>query len=185
MTLLPPKAAGLFGVVFLIRSAIQWCRKTGGKTETFACGRLAMANRAAPKKSCAKFIITRLLTLTEWARTRVTRPGRESSLRPGSATRRLRFASSSLAPSFHQGRLAIKKAREEAEGVGGKIKLQQANPGDIVGALRRREMREFLRGMNPKDRNSYISKNRENMDPDMALAIVEMPVEFSGVLESE
>src|SRR5262249_18630197 len=124
-------------------------------------------------------------TLTEWARTRVTRPGRESSLRPGSATRRLRFATSSLAPSFHQGRLAIKKAREEAQALRGRIKLQQANPSDICGALRRPEMREFLRGMNPKDRNSYISKNRENMDPDMALAIVEMPVEFSGVLESE
>src|SRR5262249_22249508 len=33
----------------------------------------------------------------------------------------LRFAASDLAPSFHRGRLAIKKAREEAQTLRGKI----------------------------------------------------------------
>jgi len=95
------------------------------------------------------------------------------------------FVLGNSVPVFKQGRNAIDAARREVKELRDKIKLQPPNSGDIVGALRRREMREFLRGMNPKDRNSYISKNRENMDPDMALAIVEMPVEFSGVLESE
>src|SRR5262245_1477875 len=31
-------------------------------------------------------------------------------------------------------------------------------------------MREYLRGMIAKDRNAYISRARENMDPDVALA---------------
>src|SRR5262249_15877507 len=103
----------------------------------------------------------------------------------GAADDTLRFATSSLAPVFHQGRFAIEKAREEAHALRNKIRLQPANPGDIVGALRRREMRDFLRAMPDRDRNAYVSKNRENMDPDMALAIVEMPAVFSGVLESE
>src|SRR5262249_38731230 len=50
---------------------------------------------------------------------------------------------------------------------------------------RRREMREFLKAKPPKERNAFVSKNRENMDSDMALAIVEMPAAFSGVLEMD
>jgi len=96
-----------------------------------------------------------------------------------------RFVLSEAAPTFRRGRNAIHAAKREAKELRDKIKLQPANPGDIVGALRRREMREFLKAMPIKDRNAYISKNRENMDPDMALAIVEMPAEFSGVLESD
>src|SRR5262249_36558413 len=42
-----------------------------------------------------------------------------------------------------------------------------------------------LRGMPAKERNAYVSKRRENMDPNLALAIVEMPAELSGVLESD
>jgi len=97
----------------------------------------------------------------------------------------LKFATSELAPSFHQGRLAIKKAREEAQTLRNKIKLQPPDKTDVVGALRRREIREFLKAMPDKERNAYVSKNRENMDPDTALAIVEMPAAFSGVLEMD
>ena len=78
--------------------------------------------------------------------------------------------------------MAIEKARAEAAALRDKIKRQPANPGDIVG---RREIREFLRGMPDKERNAFVSKQRANMDPDMALAIVEMPAAFSGVLEMD
>ncbi len=66
-----------------------------------------------------------------------------------------------------------------------RIKLQPPDKTGIVGALRCREMREFLREMPVKERNAYVSRRRENMDPDLALAIVEMPAEFSGVLGSD
>ena len=92
----------------------------------------------------------------------------------------LGFAASELAPSFKRGRVAIEKARAEAAALRDKIKRQPANPGDIVGALRRREIRDHLKAMPDKERNAYISKNRANMDADMALAIVEMPAAFSG-----
>src|SRR5262245_34288690 len=55
----------------------------------------------------------------------------------------LRFAASELAPSFKRGRVAIQKARAEAAALRDKIKLQPPSGGDIVGALRRREMRDF------------------------------------------
>ena len=46
-------------------------------------------------------------------------------------------------------------------------------------------MRQRLLKMDDKERNAFISKNRENLDPDLALAIVEMPPEYSGVLEGD
>ena len=66
-----------------------------------------------------------------------------------------------------------------------RIKLQPPDKTGIVGALRCREMREFLREMPVKERNAYVSRRRENMDPDLALAIVEMLAEFSGALGSD
>jgi len=39
--------------------------------------------------------------------------------------------------------------------------------------------------MKEKERNAFISKHREDMDPEMALAIVEMPSAFSGILNSD
>jgi hypothetical protein len=97
----------------------------------------------------------------------------------------LQFALIELTPAFRRGRNIIDKAKREAQELRGKIRLQPTDKTDVVGALRRREVREFLKAMPPKERNAYISKRRENMDPDLALAIVEMPAEFSGVLEMD
>jgi hypothetical protein len=97
----------------------------------------------------------------------------------------LQFALVELTPVFKRGRNIIDKAKREAQELRSKVKLQPTDKTDVVGALRRREMREFLRAMPPKERNAYVSKRRENMDPDLALAIVEMPAEYSGVLEMD
>jgi len=103
----------------------------------------------------------------------------------GAADDALQFALSELVPTFKQGRTTIDSAKAEAKSLRETIKLQQPDKSDIVGAMHRREMRDFLRGMPAKERNAYVSQRRENMDPNLALAIVEMPVEFSGVLESD
>jgi hypothetical protein len=94
----------------------------------------------------------------------------------------LQFALSELVPTFKQGRTTIDAAKREAKSLRDKIRLQSPDKSDVVGAMHRREMRDFLRGMPDKDRNRYVNQRRENMD---ALAIVEMPAEFSGVLESD
>jgi hypothetical protein len=98
-----------------------------------------------------------------------------------------RFVLGEAAPTFRRGRNAIHAAKREAKELRDKIKLQPPNPGDFVGALRRREMREFLKAMPPKERNAYVSKNRDNMDADMALAIVETipyPCALANLCES-
>ena len=96
-----------------------------------------------------------------------------------------RHVLSNSTPVFKRGRNAIDAAKREAKELRDKIQLKPPDKADIVGALRRREIREFLKAMPPKDRNAFVTKNRENMDPDMALAIVEMPAAFSGVLEMD
>jgi len=95
------------------------------------------------------------------------------------------FVFKDLVPTFKRGRNAIEAARREAGKLRDKIKLQPGDKTDVVGALQRREMREFLRTMPDKQRNEYISKRRDNMDPALALAICELPAEFSGVLEGD
>jgi hypothetical protein len=95
------------------------------------------------------------------------------------------FVFKDLVPTFKRGRNAIEAARREAGKLRDKIKLQPGDKTDVVGALQRREMREFLRTMPDKQRNEYISKRRDNMDPALALAICELPAEFSGVLETD
>jgi hypothetical protein len=103
----------------------------------------------------------------------------------GAADDALQYALSELVPTFKQGRNTIDAAKAEVRSLRDTIKLQQPDKSDIVGAMHRREMREFLRGMPDKERNRYLSQRRENMDPNLALAIVEMPAEFSGVLQSD
>jgi hypothetical protein len=95
------------------------------------------------------------------------------------------FIFKELSPTFKRGRNVIDKAKAEAKALREKIRLEAADKGDLVGALQRREMREFLRTMPDKQRNEYVSKRRDNMDPALALAICELPAEFSGVLETD
>jgi len=103
----------------------------------------------------------------------------------GAADEAMQYALSELVPTFKRGRNTIDAAKAEAKSLRDTIKLRQPDKADIVGAMHRREMREFLKAMPAKDRNRYVSQRRENMDPTLALAIVEMPAEFSGVLQSD
>jgi hypothetical protein len=103
----------------------------------------------------------------------------------GAADDALQYALSDLVPQFKKGRDTIQAAKREVASLRDKIKLQPSDKTDVVGAIRRWEMREFLRAMPDKDRRAYVSKRRENIDPELALAISELPAEFSGVLETD
>jgi hypothetical protein len=103
----------------------------------------------------------------------------------GAADDALQYALTDLVPQFKKGRDTIQAAKREVASLRDKIKLQPSDKGDVVGAIRRWEMREFLRAMPDKDRRAYISKRRESIDPELALAIVELPSEFSGVLDTD
>src|SRR5262249_37056511 len=64
-----------------------------------------------------------------------------------------RHVLSNSTPVFKRGRNAIDAAKREAKELHDKIRLQPPDKTDIVGALRRREIRENLKAMPPKERN--------------------------------
>jgi hypothetical protein len=61
------------------------------------------------------------------------------------------------------------------------VKLEPADKTDLVGAMLRAEMRDFLRSKPRAERDAYIAQNAEAMDPQMAMALIEVPAELSGI----
>ena len=95
----------------------------------------------------------------------------------------LRFAASKLAPKLKRAKLAVERAREELKAKRAKLTLP-VDKSDVYGLQRRAELRTYLRGLPEKERRA-IGANFENLDPEMALAIREMPAALSGMLESD
>ena len=93
----------------------------------------------------------------------------------------LQSALSEAVPSLHRSRQVIKSAKAEVAELRSKIKLQPADKTDMVSAMLRAEMRTWLRSKPQSERDAYLSKNLENLDPQMALAVMELPPEMSGV----
>jgi hypothetical protein len=86
-----------------------------------------------------------------------------------------------LSPTFSRGRHQIAAAKREAAELRSKVKLQPADKTDLVSAMLRAEMRDFLRSKPQAERDAYIRANAEKLDPQMALAVMEMPAELSGI----
>lgn len=86
--------------------------------------------------------------------------------------------------SIKAGRNTIAKARDEAAELRKKVSLPKPDPADMVGFLRRQEIRNRLAAMSDKDRGAFIGKYA-NSNPDVGMAILELPAEFSGVFASD
>ena len=69
----------------------------------------------------------------------------------------LQFATTQLASMLHHGRQAIDAARDEVLEKRAKLTLQPVGKTDVAGALRRQEMRAWLRQMPNQERSAYIS----------------------------
>jgi hypothetical protein len=95
------------------------------------------------------------------------------------------FTLNDVVQDYQTSHKAIAAARQEAATLRDSIKLEPTDRTDMVGFLRRQEMRAHLKAMPIKERNQFISKHRENLEPEMALAICEMPSAFSGVLDGD
>jgi hypothetical protein len=95
------------------------------------------------------------------------------------------FALSKLVPSLHRGRQQVAAAKREAAEKRSKLTLQPIDRTDLVGEMRRQEIRTWLRSMPDDQRSSYVAANLEHFDPETALAIVSAPPELSGVLGSD
>jgi hypothetical protein len=80
--------------------------------------------------------------------------------------------------------MTIKKAKAEVGERKSKLKVEGPDKSDVAGAFRRMEIRTFLREMKGDDQKNYFARHGENLPTEVALAILEMPPEFSGVPKS-
>jgi hypothetical protein len=96
----------------------------------------------------------------------------------------LKFALSDLVPSLHRARTTIKKAKSEVAERKSKLKVDGPDKSDLAGAFRRMEIRNFLKAMKGNDQKNYFARHGDNLPGEVAMAILEMPPELSGVPKS-
>jgi hypothetical protein len=65
-----------------------------------------------------------------------------------------------------------------------KLTLRPVDNNDVVGYMRRQEIRTYLRGLSNPERKAFIG-NFSQFDPEVALAIVEMLPAVSGALAAD
>jgi hypothetical protein len=88
----------------------------------------------------------------------------------------LRYAAEKIAPDLHRGKHQVAAAKKEAAELRAKIQLPQPDRTDLVGAMLRAEMRDWIRSMPKAERDSYMAKG--NLDPQIATALLEVPAEL-------
>jgi hypothetical protein len=93
----------------------------------------------------------------------------------------LSFALNGLIPNLHKARMTIKRAKAEVADRKSKLKLDAPNPTDIAAAFRRMEIRTFLRDMKSDEQAKYFATHSDNLPAEVAMAILELPPEYSGV----
>jgi hypothetical protein len=95
----------------------------------------------------------------------------------------LGFAAKELAPNLKRAKIAIDQAAREAADRRAALTLP-VDKADTYGLQRRAELRAYLRGLPEKERRD-IGANFEKLDPEIVLAITEMPAPLSGMLETD
>src|SRR5262249_50302511 len=96
----------------------------------------------------------------------------------------LQFAASTCAPKLRRARQVVEVAKQEAADRRAKLVLKPADKMDAAGQMRRLWKLDRLAKMPDSERNAYIAKSIDNLDPELAQAILEVP-EFSGLLPSD
>ena len=96
----------------------------------------------------------------------------------------LKFVLADAVPVLHRGRTVIRKAKAEVAERRAKLKIEGPDKTDLAAAIRRLQIRTDLQQMKPEAQTQYFA-NRGNLLPtEVAQAILEMPVEHSGVPNS-
>ena len=91
----------------------------------------------------------------------------------------LQFAAEQLAPPLRRARMVVDAAKHEAAEKRAQIKLP--DKADLVSAMMRAELRDYVRTMPRAERDTFLAQNAETLDPQMALALMEMPAAVSGI----
>jgi hypothetical protein len=105
--------------------------------------------------------------------------------REGSRDDVLNYALNSLIPDLHKARMAIKRAKAEVTERKSKLKIEGPDPTDIAAAFRRMEVRTFLREMKSEERVKYFLSHGDNLPADVAMAVLELPPEYSAVTTTQ
>lgn len=91
-----------------------------------------------------------------------------------------KWARASAIPSIAKARkLALPAAKRELEARVNRLHVEGPDKSDLAGAVLRGEIRSWLRGMSQKERAAVLAGD---VDPLIALAIVEAPPALSGVI---
>jgi hypothetical protein len=85
-------------------------------------------------------------------------------------------------PAMHRGQIELAKARQEVETRRAALIPPKADPTDAAAAVRRQEIRAFLRGLDDKGRDAFLKKSKG--DAEVTQAIIEQPAALSGVRDS-
>jgi hypothetical protein len=93
----------------------------------------------------------------------------------------LKFALNNLVPELHRARMVIKRAKADVAERKAKFKIEGPDPLDIAAAFRRMEIRTFLRDMKSEEQREYFAKYGGNLPSEVAMAVLELPPEYSGV----
>jgi hypothetical protein len=96
----------------------------------------------------------------------------------------LKFVLSDAVPALHKGRMSIKKARAEVTERRSKLKIEGPDKTDVAAAFRRMEIRTRLREMKSDELTNYFARYGDNPPSEIAMAVIELPAEYSGVPQS-
>ena len=96
----------------------------------------------------------------------------------------LEFAMSNLIPNFHRARTTIKKAKAEVAERKSRLKVEGPDKSDVAAAFRRMEIRTFIREMKSDEQTQFFAGYGDKLPAEVAMAILEIPPEFSGVPKS-
>src|SRR5262245_20100211 len=96
----------------------------------------------------------------------------------------LQFAASTLAPRLHRARLAVEAAKQEAQARREKLALKPADKTDAAGQMRRLWKLDKFNALPDQERNAYIARNIDTLDPELVQAFLELP-DYAKVLPSD
>jgi hypothetical protein len=96
----------------------------------------------------------------------------------------LGFAARTSAPKLARARRIIEQAKHEAAARRNKLTLQPADKSDAAGQMRRLWKLDKFAAMSDSERNQYLAKAGDNLDPELQQAFLEAP-EHSKLLPSD
>ena len=96
----------------------------------------------------------------------------------------LKFAMNDLIPNLHRARTTIRKAKAEVAERRSRLKVEGPDKSDVAAAFRRMEIRTFIREMKSDEQTQFFAGYGDKLPAEVAMAILEVPSEFSGVPKS-